>query len=213
MTDVRTPGVVEVFADLGCPFTHVGLRRFTERRAELGRSDVHLLVRSWPLEIVNGSPMDAEFIAEEVVDIRDAVAPDLFAGFTAATFPATSIAGLALAGAAYRRDVATGEAVSLELRDLIFEQGVDVSDASVLDDVAARHGIDRATADEDLVRADHAEGVARGVIGSPHFFTSAGGFFCPALDVSRDELGHLQIHADPAGFEAFLDACFDDPAT
>jgi predicted DsbA family dithiol-disulfide isomerase len=213
MTDAQPTGVVEVFADLGCPFTHVGLRRFGERRAELRRTDVHLLVRSWPLEIVNGTPMDPEFIAEEVVDIRGAVAPDLFAGFSASAFPATSIPGLALAGAAYGLGVATGEAVSLELRDLLFEQGVDVSDPAVLDEVAARHGIDRASLGDELVRADHAEGVARGVIGSPHFFTSSGGFFCPALDVHRDAHGHLQIHADPAGFDAFLTACFAEPAT
>lgn len=213
MTDLPAPTVVEVFADLGCPFTHVGLRRFVERRAERGRADVHLVVRSWPLEIVNGEPLDPDFIAEEVDDIRAAVAPDLFAGFSAATFPSSSVPGLALAGAAYAVGVDTGEAVSLELRDLLFEQGVDVSDPQVLDELAARHGIDRSTIDDHLVRADHAEGVARHVIGSPHFFTSGGGFFCPALDVHRDADGHLQIHVDPDGFEAFLAACFDEPAT
>jgi predicted DsbA family dithiol-disulfide isomerase len=212
MNDPHSPGVVEVFADLGCPFTHVGLRRFVERRAELGRTDVHLLVRSWPLEIVNGTPMDAAFIAEEVGEIREAVAPDLFTGFTAAAFPSTSLPGLALAGAAYGRSVPAGEAVSLELRDLIFEQGIDVSDPAVLDGVADRHGIDRSSLGDALVRADHAEGVERGVVGSPHFFTSSGGFFCPALDVHRDTHGHLQIHADPDGFDAFLTACFDQPA-
>ncbi|MBX3286415.1 MAG: disulfide bond formation protein DsbA, partial [Actinobacteria bacterium] len=102
MTDEAPSPVVEVFADLGCPFTHVGLRRFVERRAERGRGDVHLLVRSWPLEVVNGTPLDADFIAEEVDDIRAAVAPDLFTGFAATAFPASSIPGLALAAAAYR---------------------------------------------------------------------------------------------------------------
>ena len=99
MTDEAPSPVVEVFADLGCPFTHVGLRRFVERRAERGRGDVHLLVRSWPLEVVNGTPLDADFIAEEVDDIRAAVAPDLFTGFAATAFPASSIPGLALAAA------------------------------------------------------------------------------------------------------------------
>lgn len=213
MTDERPPAVVEVFADLGCPFTHVGLRRFVERRAERGRADVQLLVRSWPLEIVNGDPLDPDFIAEEVVDIRAAVAPDLFTGFSASAFPTTSIPGLALAAAAYAIDLGTGEAVSLELRDLLFEQGVDVSDPATLDSVAARHGIDRAAVDASVVEADHAEGVARGVIGSPHFFTGSGGFFCPALDVHRDTDGHLRIHADPVGFDAFLTACFEEPTT
>ena len=67
--------VIEVFADVACPFTHVGLRRFADRRAELGRHDVTLRVRAWPLEVVNGQPLDPRFIAEEIEDIRQQVAP------------------------------------------------------------------------------------------------------------------------------------------
>ena len=55
---------VEVFADVLCPFTHVGLPRFVDRRRALGRADVTLQVRAWPLEIVNGQPLDPPFIAE-----------------------------------------------------------------------------------------------------------------------------------------------------
>ena len=44
--------------------------------------------------------------------------------------------------------------------------------------------------------------------GSPHFFTPAGAFFCPSLDISRDAQGHLRITADPVGFDQFLDSCF-----
>jgi 2-hydroxychromene-2-carboxylate isomerase len=208
MTDVRTPGVVEVFADLGCPFTHVGLRRIVDRRHELGRDAVHLWVRSWPLEIVNGRPLDAGFIAEEVDDIRAQVAPDLFRGFRTASFPATSIPAMALAAAAHDRDPAAGERVSLALRDALFEQGRDVADPSVLAGVAARHGIEVGGLDPGRVRADHEEGVDRGVVGSPHFFTSKGGFFCPALEVGRGEDGHLRVTADRAGFAAFVEDCF-----
>jgi hypothetical protein len=49
------------------------------------------------------------------------------------------------------------------------------------------------------------------VIGSPHFFTPAGSFFCPSLDVHRDDTGHLRITAD-SGFDQFIATCFDDPA-
>ena len=115
--------VIEVFADVACPFTHVGLRRFVDRRAELGRDDVTLRVRAWPLEIVNGQPLDPHFIAEEVDDIRQQVAPALFQGFTEAAFPASSLPALTLAAAAYDENLATGERVSLALRDLLFEQG------------------------------------------------------------------------------------------
>lgn len=201
--------VLEVFADVACPFTHVGLRRVADLRAERGRADVTLLVRAWPLEIVNGHPLDPHFIAEEVDDIRQQVAPTLFQGFTEASFPATSLPALTLAAAAYDRDLATGERVSLALRDLLFEQGVDIADAGVLARLAAEHDVPVDLTDTRRVLADHAEGVERGVIGSPHFFTAGGGFFCPALDVHRDPSGHLRITADTAGFDQFAAQCFD----
>jgi len=201
--------LIEVFADVACPFTHVGLRRLVERRAELGRPDVHLLVRAWPLEVVNGKPLDPTFIAEEVVDIRAQVAPDLFAGFREDAFPRTSIPAMALTAAAYRHDSSTGERVALRLRDLLFEEGVDIADPEVLAGVASELGIDGPIDDPAPVRADHAEGVARGVIGSPHFFAGGDGFFCPSLDVSRDAEGALHVAFDSAGFERFVSTCFD----
>ena len=107
---------VEVYADLGCPFTHVGLRRFVERRAEAGRDDIALVVLAWPLEIVNGRPLDPAFIAEEVDEIREQVAPGVFAGFDPAAFPATSIPGMGLAARAYEQGAAVGEAVVKKLK-------------------------------------------------------------------------------------------------
>jgi predicted DsbA family dithiol-disulfide isomerase len=199
---------IEVFADVCCPFTHVGLRRFVDRRDALPRVDVGLRVRAWPLEIVNGEPLDPGLIAEEVDAIRSAVAPDLFRGFDPAAFPATSRPAFAVAAAAHRRDLATGEAVSLALRDLLFEQGEDIADPAVLATVEQQYGIRTDEADRASVEADHAEGRARGVIGSPHFFTPDGSFFCPALDISRDERGDLRIATDVRGFEDFLAACF-----
>lgn len=198
--------VIEVFADVGCPFTHVGLRRFVARREAVGRQDVQLRVRAWPLEIVNGQPLDPDFIAEEVDDIRDQVAPDLFGGFVVEHFPTSSLPALAVAAAGYRVASQVGEAVSLALRSLLFEQGEDIGRGDVLARVAADHGLEVTDADRDAVLEDHRDGVRRGVIGSPHFFTPSGDFFCPALDVSRDDRGHLRITADPDGFEAFLTA-------
>ena len=199
--------VIEVFADVGCPFTHVGLRRFVQRREQAGRSDVRLRVRAWPLEIVNGAPLDPDLIAEEVEDLRHTVAPDLFAGFAPERFPATSLPAMALAAAAYQQDLDLGLVVSLELRSQLFEQGLDISRPEVLAQVAQQHGLTFDPEDHASVLADHAEGVARAVIGSPHFFTPDGSFFCPALDISRDADGHLRIAADPARFEAFISTC------
>jgi predicted DsbA family dithiol-disulfide isomerase len=199
--------VIEVFADVGCPFTHVGLRRFVELRTELDRPDVTLRVRAWPLEIINGRPLSASFVAEEVDDIREQVAPTLFEGFEESSFPASSLPALTLAAAAYEHDHATGERVSLALRDLLFEEGVDIADVAVLQRLAADHVVSVDFDDTSRVLADHADGVARGVVGSPHFFTPTGGFFCPALDIHRESSGHLRITADVEGFQEFLHSC------
>lgn len=197
---------IEVFADVWCPFAHVGLRRFTQRRAESG-ADVGLLVRAWPLERVNGEPVPAELIAEEVAELRATVAPDLFAGFDPERFPTTTVPALELTCRAYAASPEVGEAVALELRDRLFERGQDVSEPAVLAEVAAAHGLDLDGADDDLAGRDWEEGRGRGVIGSPHFFTPGGSFFCPALEVRQVD-GHLRITADPEGFQRFLDSCF-----
>ena len=201
--------MIEVYADIGCPFTHVGLRRFVERRAEMGREDVLLWVRSWPLEVVNEKPLDPDFIAEEIVDIREQLAPDLFVGFETEKFPVSSISALTLALAAYGVGPKVGEAVSLRLRDLLFEQGVDVSDSVVLADLANEFGVQIGAADQQRVLDDYISGRDRGVIGSPHFFTPTADFFCPALDVSRDSQGNLQVCANEAAFDEFILACFN----
>ena len=202
---------VEVFADVGCPFTHLGLRRFVEERAARGRDDVGLLVRSWPLEIVNGTPLDPRFIADEIDDIRAQVAPDAFGGFREAAFPASSLPAMTLASLAYEESLRVGELVSLELRDLLFEQGVDVGSRDVLIELAGRHGLSVAPGSlDDPARVDgrSRRGCHPGRRRLPALLHPGGAFFCPALDVHRDGQGHLRIHADPAGFDAFLRSCF-----
>lgn len=206
---MRAFPTIEVFADVVCPFTHVGLRRFVAARRERGRPDVVLNARSWPLEVVNGRPMDPDFVAEEVGEIRVLVAPDLFGGFDPAAFPATSMPALTLAAAANAAGATTGEAVALELRDLLFEQGQDVSNPGVLAGVAHRHGLPAPTAPPgaSAVLADYEEGRARGVVGSPHFFIGGESFFCPSLDIRRVD-DRLHVDFDRTGMAKFLDACF-----
>ncbi len=202
---------VEVFADVACPFTHIGLLRFIEERDRRGRSDVRLVVRSWPLEMVNGRPLDPAFIAEEIDEIRPQVDRDYFGGFDPATFPSSSVPAMALAAAAYAAGEGTGEEVSIELRRLLFCDGTDIADPAVLDGVARRFGVafdagDRA-AQTAAVSADYERGRQLGVTGSPHFFTSTGDFFCPALSVGRNEDGHLVVSADEESFAEFVEAC------
>ena len=197
--------VVEVFADVTCPFAHVGLRRFDQQRSVAGRDDIRLRVRAWPLELVNGEPLDASVVHEEVNEIREQVAPDLFRGFDETTFPTSSLPALALAAAAYEHDLDVGEKVSLELRALLFERGIDISDPSVLAAIAARHDITIAAGIAEVV-SDREDGVRRGVQGSPHFFAGDAGFFCPGLDVNRDREGHLHVTANPHAFDRFVAA-------
>ena len=201
--------VVEVFADVVCPFTHVGLRRFVQARAEAGATEVALRVRAWPLELVNGEPLAADFVAEEIADLRAQVAGDLFTGFDPAAFPASTIGLLGLVEVAYEQGLTTGESVSLALRDALFERGRPVADPAVVAAIAADHGVtppDAETAAA-LVEASWAAGQERGVIGSPHFFLSDDSWFCPGLDIERQG-HHLHIEADEGPFREFLTQAF-----
>jgi predicted DsbA family dithiol-disulfide isomerase len=177
---------IEVYADIVCPFTHVGLRRLSEARHERGIARP-LRVRAWPLEWVNGTQLGADLVAREVAALREQVAPELFAGFDATMFPLTSIPALGLAATAYAVDDTTGAAMSMALRDALFEQGQNIADPDVLCDIGRRFDLelpDRETS-ERAVRSDWERGKARGVQGSPHFFVGNTGWFCPSLDISH----------------------------
>ena len=198
---------IEVFADVVCPFTHVGLRRLVEYRARMHREDVGIRVRAWPLELVNGEQVPRELLVEEIAELRETVAPDLFTGFAAERFPMSSLPALALIAAAYRSDLEHGERVSLALRAALFEAGRDLADPAELLRIGAPLTSDDLRAGEADVQADYAEGRARGVIGSPHFFVDGHGFFCPTLAIERVE-GQLHISFDATGFDEFMEQCF-----
>jgi len=195
--------VLEVFADVACPFTHVGLRRFVAHRAALGRDEPLLRVRAWPLELVNGAAPNGSDIAVKVEALRDAVAPGFFVGFDPKTFPSSTRPALASAAAAYRLGPEVGEQFSLAVRDALFERGRDIADPEVLAELRAATGVAMPTeADVESVGADYEEGKRRGVVGSPHFFTVDGDFFCPSLDIETAD-GDLSITFDEAGFRRF----------
>ncbi len=202
--------VIEVFADIWCPFTHVGLRRLVEQRALRGRDDVVLHARAWPLELVNGAPLAGDFVSTEVHALRKSVAPDLFTGFDAKRFPDSTIPALALAATAYKHDDRVGEQVSLELRNALFERGSDIGDPGVLAEIANALGIEQeGDESERWVHDEWHEGKARGVLGSPHFFVDGQGFFCPTLTINHvgDE---LKVNIDLEAFNAFNAFVFDD---
>lgn len=201
---------IEVFADIWCPFTHVGLRRFVQRRAEAG-AEIALHIRAWPLELVNGEPLKFDFLLEEIDAINDNLETGLFRGLSRDSFPATTLPALRLCVAAYEAGLQTGEAVSLELRQRLFEQGDDVSDPAVLGEVAQAHDVavppEPADPGDDPVVQEWRLGQRRGVTGSPHYFTPRGDYFCPALEVKRVD-GELRVHTDPAAFDEFIRAAF-----
>jgi predicted DsbA family dithiol-disulfide isomerase len=200
---------IEVYAELACPFTHLGLRRIVERRRLRGRTAPRLRVRPWPLELVNGQPLDPAHVAAEVRAMRAQVAPDLFVGFDETSFPSSSMGGFRLVEAAYAVDLGLGERVSLALRDVLFEQGRDISDPSVLEDVAAAHDLEVPSAGLDHeVRAAYEEGQQRGVEGSPHFFVADTSAFCPLLDIRKDDEGQFRLTLDDAAVAALLDEWF-----
>ena len=120
--------VVEVFADIACPYAHVGLRRFLARRTEIRRPDLVLRVRAWPLELVNGQPLDVDHVAAVIDDLRSEVSPGLFTGFDTSSFPSTTLPALELVGDAYRLSLTSGERASLAVRDALFEHGRDIGD-------------------------------------------------------------------------------------
>jgi predicted DsbA family dithiol-disulfide isomerase len=203
--------MIEVFADVCCPFTHVGLRRLVERRVALARHGA-VVVRAWPLELVNGEAVPAALVAEEVDALRRQVAPDLFTGFDPTQFPDSTLPALELAAAAYRRDAEAGERVSLALRAALFEEGRDIADPGVLDSIGSVLGIVAEPIDRERVLADWQEGKRRGVQGSPHLFAQGRDAFCPTLDIRRVD-GALQIDADPAALERFVELAFPPGGT
>ena len=184
---------VEVWADVACPFAHVGLR-LVAAQFERSPEPVRCRVRAWPLEWVNGAPMQGPATADKVEALRHQLDGRWFAHFDPDAFPATTIPALDLVAAAYRRDEATGWTLSLAVRSALFEEGRDIADDAVLDDLASRHGLERPTVSPDAdVTADYEEGHRRSVTGSPHFFVADEQFFCPSLDLGRDATGHLVV--------------------
>ena len=197
---------VEVFADITCPFTHAGLKRVVSQLAPLD-GKTQIVVRAWPLEWVNGAPLEAGPVAAKIKALEKQLNVDDFNGFRAETWPSTTIPALNLAAAASLVDDETGLRVSLALRSALFEQGLDVGDIDVLSGIAAEYGLETPGLEpHPQVVADYADGQRRGVRGSPDFWVGSDEFFCPALTLGHDDAGALLAEFDPAGLDRFIEA-------
>lgn len=195
---------VEVFADISCPFTHVGLGLVRARFREVS-TDVEIVVRAWPLEWVNGAALEATAVAAKVAALCEQLDIDLFAGFRLDRWPGTTMPALNLAAAAYDRDPSTGLSVSLALRNSLFEDGRDISNASVLAEVAFTFGLPDPPAEPtQRVVDDYWEGQRRKVTGSPHFWIDGEDYLCPSLDIGHDEAGALTAQVDSDGLARVL---------
>ena len=208
-----TPGpIIEVFADIWCPFTHVGLRTIEEERARRRRADVAIWVRAWPLELVNGAPLDPAVTWQHADDLREQVAPNLFRHLDVDRFPSSTLDALALANRAYRTALQVGERVSFALRDALFEDGRDISERVTLENLAHDLGVVMPDeSDRAGVLADWHEGVRRGVLGSPHFFCGNTDVFCPSLDITKDPVQGVSIVKDASRLTEFLARCLTQP--
>lgn len=209
MMDTRYMSTVEVYADITCPFAHVGLKQVIRHIEEMAEP-AEVIVRAWPLEWVNGVPLALDAVVVKAKALTDQLGVDDFVGLRADRWPSSTIPALNLAANAYERSTATGLAVSLDLRVALFERGEDIGDHDVLSAIAAAHGLPApGTEVSPAVRADYDRGRERGVRGSPHFFVESDDFFCPALDIGHDTDGHLTARFDTdmlAEFFARIDA-------
>jgi predicted DsbA family dithiol-disulfide isomerase len=195
---------IEVYADITCPFAHVGLKRVAEHvRAMTAPADV--VIRAWPLEWVNGVPLAVDAVLVKAAALTDQLGIDDFAGLRADHWPASTIPALNLTAAAYERDASTGLAMGLRLRAALFERGEDIGDPEVLATIAAQHDLPApASATSAHVQADYDHGRAIGVKGSPHYFVGPNDFFCPALDLGHDPDGHLTARFDAGMLDQFF---------
>ena len=201
---------IEVFADIWCPFTHVGLRMVDSHRKKMGRKDVAIVVKSWPLEWVNGSPMDPEKTEANCTALRQQVASDAFANVDFGTFPKSTLDALTLVSQAYDVSFELGEKASFTIRDAMFERGEDISNAVMLQGIAEMIGLGYLPDHEHRsVKKDWEDGKSRGVQGSPHFFHGEVSVFCPSLQISRTEDHGLSIQADTARLQEFLQDLFE----
>ena len=206
--------LIEVFAEIACPFTHACLQTIVGERERRETNVPRLRIRAWPLELVNGRPMSPKRVAEEIAALRAQVAPQMFRGQDATLVPSSAIAAFGLAASAYRRSDEIGEAVSLALRTALFEEGRDLLDDTVLSEIGAPFRVEPLSLHDAAaaVDADWQAGSARGAKGSPHFFCGDREWFSPSLVVEKHD-GSITVRRDAGTLTNFYAAVLGDASS
>ena len=81
---------VEVYADITCPFAHVGLKRVVQYVSEMSEP-AEVVVRAWPLEWVNGAPLAIDAVLVKAAALTDQLGVDDFVGLRADAWPTSTI--------------------------------------------------------------------------------------------------------------------------
>lgn len=179
------PGTLVVFADLGCPWAHVGVHRLWDARRRAGLEDrVRFDVRAFPLELVNERPTPFAGLQLEVPPLSE-LAPD--AGWelwsaAPTTWPVTMLPAMEAVEAAKEQGLEASEHLDVELRRAFFGASRCISMRPVILEVATGCGRVDADAlaealDDGRARRPLLDGywsAAEAVQGSPHVFAPDG---------------------------------------
>jgi predicted DsbA family dithiol-disulfide isomerase len=191
-----TPGTIQVWSDLLCPFARLAIHRLVEARDKLG-IDVRLDHHTFALELFNG-PHSRLGTDSEAVGLGQ-VAPELgWRLWTAPdwTYPNTVLLAAEAVHAAKEQGLEASEDLDLALRKAFWFESRPIAHRQVVLDVANETGtVDVAKLTEALdhgthranVIEDHQVAQTDAVNGSPHLFLADGtDAHNPGIDVRWD---------------------------
>jgi predicted DsbA family dithiol-disulfide isomerase len=180
-----TPGTIQIWSDLLCPFAHVALHRLFTARENLGLTErVRFDHRTFALELFNG-PHPRPGTDSEAVGLGQ-IAPE--AGFrlwSAADwlYPSTVLLAAEAVHAAKAQGPRSSEDLDRALRKAFWMESRSIGHRQVILDVAAETStVDASVLAEALdsgayrsaLMADHAIASTDAITGSPHLFLPDG---------------------------------------
>lgn len=186
MRPAVTPGTIQIWSDLLCPFAHVAVHRLWQARDRLGLTgQVGFDHHAFPLELFNG-PHPRRGTDSEAAGIGQ-IAPEAgFRVWTAADdlYPHTILLAIEAVLAAKSQSLSAGEHLDRALRRAFWSHSRSISHRQVILDVAAEldgpYDVDQLASDLDAgtyrraLMDDYAVGRTEEVTGSPHLFLADG---------------------------------------